>query len=106
MPSRVRLLENFCKKLKNSKNIEKDILKASDEEIIAIIQFLFNLKCSNVPLFKKEIKQLSKFKQEIEDLSKIRHVTAARNNLKQHGGSLLPLLIPSAIALAQILMSK
>lgn len=103
MPPRVRYLISVCERLKKSNNVEKTIKEASDKEIIALIEFFYNLMHSNVPLYKNETTRLSRHKGTIENLSQIRHINLARNKIIQSGGSIIPLIVSAALALAKLI---
>lgn len=103
MPPRVRHLKSVCEKIKASKDLKSVIEKASDKEVIALIEFIYNIIRSNVPLYKREFERLSKHRERLEKLAGIRHLRLARNEIVQSGGSIIPLILSAALALTRLL---
>lgn len=73
------------------------ISNASTAEIGCLIEILHNL--DKIALSAKEQRILTKLLPLIRKLAAIRKTAQAREQLTQHGGSLLPLIIPAALSL-------
>ena len=78
------------------------VKKASLSEISFLVNLLFNLGC--VPFTASEKKQVSKYLKEIRAISGCSRERKARALLTQHGGAILPAVIPAVLALAGLLL--
>lgn len=73
------------------------VFSASDEQIALLIEILHNI--SKIALTSQEKKKIAKLVPLVKRLGRIRKINRARDQLIQHGGSLLPLIIPAALSL-------
>ena len=78
------------------------VKNATLPEITCLVELLFNL--SSIPFTGKEKRQLLKHIDQIKSIAKSTRERQARERLVQHGGAILPLAIPAALALARLLL--
>ena len=96
---RIQKHRSFLERAYRNPSIVKE---ASLPEISCLVELLYNL--GSVPFTSSEKKQVCKHLREIKSISRCSRERKARKLLVQHGGSILPLVIPAVLALANLLV--
>lgn len=73
------------------------VFTASNEQIALLVEILHNI--GKIALTAQEKRKISKLVPLVKRIGRIRKVDRARDQLIQHGGSLLPLIIPAVLSL-------
>lgn len=91
--------KNFLRRCCRKPSLVK---KATLPELSCLVEILHNL--DSIPLTGEEKRLLCKHISQIRSIGSCTREKRAREELTQYGGSLLPAIIPAAIALAELLL--
>lgn len=94
MPSKLATHRRFLLALSNNPAL---VRIATPAQLSCVVEVLHNLH--RIPLSAKEKRVIARALPIIRQIAKTRRVETARQQLVQHGGAILPALIPAALSL-------
>ena len=99
----------YLQKLSKTKSIKKKkdlLLKATSDQILAIVEIIVNVLKSNYILSKRQKTKLSKNADYYRAIARSRTEKTARKRIQEGGGPELAILVPILSVLADQLMKK